>query len=69
MTGGIGVPKVMAMVMPLMPMWSELKAVAPTVTNDPAFVEEYLKGRPLPDDRWTSVTMPTLLLLSGKSPA
>jgi pimeloyl-ACP methyl ester carboxylesterase len=54
--------------MRVMPAWSKLKAVAPTVVYDAAIVDDYQKGRPLPSDRWTSVTMPTLVAVGGKSP-
>jgi hypothetical protein len=39
-----------------------------TVVYDAAIVDHYQKGRPLPSDRWTSVTMPTLVAVGGKSP-
>lgn len=68
MTEGIRVPRPVTMIMPLMPAWRKLKAVAHTVTYDSAFVEEFLKGRPLPEDRWSTVKMPTLVLVGGKSP-
>lgn len=69
MTEGVRVPKAATLIMPLMPMWSKLKAVAPTVTNDTAFVEPYLKGQPLPTELWATTATPTLLLVGGKSPA
>lgn len=69
MTEGVRVPKPVTLIMPLMPAWSKLKAVAPTVTNDTAFVEPYLKGRPLPTDVWSQTDVPTLVLAGGKSPA
>jgi pimeloyl-ACP methyl ester carboxylesterase len=68
MRQGVGVPAVFVAMMRVMPAWSKLKAVAPTVVYDAAIVYDYQKGRPLPTDRWTSVTIPTLVAVGGKSP-
>ena len=68
MRQGVGLPAVFVAMMRIMPAWSKLKAVAPTVVYDAAIVDDYQKGRPLPSDRWTSVTMPTLVAVGGKSP-
>jgi pimeloyl-ACP methyl ester carboxylesterase len=68
MRQGVGVPAVFVAMMRIMPAWSKLKAVAPTVIYDAAIVDDYQKGRPLPSDRWTSVTMPTRVAVGGKSP-
>jgi pimeloyl-ACP methyl ester carboxylesterase len=68
MRQGVGVPAVFVAMMRIMPAWSKLKAVAPTVIYDAAIVDDYQRGRPLPSDRWTSVTMPTLVAVGGKSP-
>jgi pimeloyl-ACP methyl ester carboxylesterase len=68
MRQGVGLPAVFVAMMRIMPAWSKLKAVAPTVIYDATIVDDYQKGRPLPSDRWTSVTMPTLVAVGGKSP-
>lgn len=68
MRAGIGVPALFVTLMRFMPAWSKLKAVAPTLLYDVALVVEYEQGKPLPTNRWTSVTMPTLVLCGGKSP-
>src|SRR5215203_2074658 len=68
MRQGVGLPAVFVAMMRIMPAWSKLKAVAPTVIYDANIVDDYQKGRPLPSDRWTSVTMPTLVAVGGKSP-
>jgi pimeloyl-ACP methyl ester carboxylesterase len=68
MRQGVGVPAVFVAMMRIMPAWSKLKAVAPTIIYDAAIVNDYRKGEPLPSDRWTSVTMPTLVAAGGKSP-
>jgi pimeloyl-ACP methyl ester carboxylesterase len=64
----VGVPGVVVALMPLLPVWSKLKAVAHTLPYDGAIVRENQKGRPLPAGRWASVTMPTLVMDGGNSP-
>jgi pimeloyl-ACP methyl ester carboxylesterase len=68
MRAGVGLPALMVAVMPLMPMWSKLKGVAPTLVNDIAFVGDFQKGEPLPADHWSAITAPTLVVDGGKSP-
>jgi hypothetical protein len=55
--------------MPLLPVWSKLKAVAHTLVYDITLVKDNQRGKPLPAERWTSVTIPTLVADGGKSPA
>jgi hypothetical protein len=64
----VGVPGIVVSLMPLMPAWSKLKAVAHTLPYDGAIVRENQKGRPLPAGRWASVSIPTLVMDGGKSP-
>jgi pimeloyl-ACP methyl ester carboxylesterase len=64
----VGVPAIVVALMPLMPAWSKLKAVAHTLPYDGAIVRENQKGRPLPATRWASVTIPTLVMDGGNSP-
>lgn len=68
MTEGVRIPRAMTAVMPVMPAWKKIKAVAHSAPYDIAFTEEYLKGRPLPDGRWDGVSVPVLVLAGGKSP-
>ncbi len=65
----VGVPAFFFAVMPLMPMWSKLKAVAHTLLYDGAIVGDNQRGKPLPTGRWASVTVPALVMDGGKSPA
>ena len=65
----VGVPRIGVFMMRLLPVWSKLKAVAPTLPHDLAIVTPFQGGRPLPAARWTSVTAPTLVIAGGKSPA
>jgi len=64
----VGVPGFVLALMPLMPVWSKLKAVAHTLPYDGAIVRENQMGRTLPAGRWASVTVPTLVMEGGKSP-
>ena len=68
MREGVGLPAVFVALMRIMPAWSKLKAVAHTLPYDAAIVIDYQKGKPLPAEQWTSVTMPTLVAVGGKSP-
>lgn len=68
MTEIAAAPPFLSTVMSLTPMWARLKAVAHTLAYDSAIMAPYQKGRALPEHRWSSVGIPTLLLLGGKSP-
>jgi pimeloyl-ACP methyl ester carboxylesterase len=65
----VQVPAVVVALMHVTPAWPKLKAVAPTLVHDVSLVEPYWHGHPLPRDRWASVTVPTLVMDGGKSPA
>ncbi|GAA0323249.1 alpha/beta hydrolase [Actinoallomurus spadix] len=65
----VGMPAVMVSMMRFMPGWSKLKKVAHTLPYDGVLVNEFQQGRPLPADRWASVTVPTAVIDGGKSPA
>ena len=65
----VGVPAFFIAVMPLMPMWSQLKAVAHTLPYDGAIVGDNQRGKPLPAEHWASVRVPALVMDGGKSPA
>ena len=65
----VGAPAFFIAMMPLMPMWSKLKAIAHTLPYDGAIVGDKQRGKPLPGDRWASVLVPTLVMDGAKSPA
>jgi pimeloyl-ACP methyl ester carboxylesterase len=65
----VGVPGFVVAMMKLFPMWKTLKGVAHTLPNDLDLTAGLRQGRPLPNDRWTTTTMPTLVAAGGKSPA
>ncbi|MBW5447142.1 alpha/beta fold hydrolase [Cohnella sp. CFH 77786] len=68
MKTGVGLPAILVAMMPLMPGWSKMKSIAHTLIQDTTFMVDLQKGNPLPADRWSSVTMPALILDGGKSP-
>jgi pimeloyl-ACP methyl ester carboxylesterase len=65
----VGIPPVVLAMMRVTPVWSKLKATAHTLPYDGALVQDYQQGRPLPAGRWASVTIPTLVMDGGRSPA
>lgn len=69
MTEGVRVPAVFVAMMRILPAWSKMKGVAHTLPYDTALTAEYQRGNPLPAERWSGVTVPTLVIGGGKSPA
>jgi len=65
----VGAPGFFIAIMRLTPTWAKLTASAPTLPYDGAIVRQYQLGLPLPKDAWTLVTVPTLVMDGGKSPA
>jgi pimeloyl-ACP methyl ester carboxylesterase len=66
----MGVPAIFVTMMRLMPkVWPRLMAVAHTLTYDYAVMGDTIAGKPLSAKHWASVTMPTLVIGGGKSPA
>ncbi len=65
----LGVPAPIVAVLPLLPMWRKLKASADTLPNDFEIVSPYRRALPLPDGHYARITVPTLLIAGGKSPA
>lgn len=63
----VGVPAVFLALMQLMPVWRRLKGVAHTLPYEFRILGDTGKGKPLPANRWTAVTMPTLVMDGGKS--
>lgn len=69
LTEGVGVSADTVAGMRSAPVWPGFASVAHTLPYDAAIVDGTLRGEPLPADRWTSVTMPTLVIDGGDSPA
>ena len=64
----VGFPAPLVAAMPLFPGWSKNKAAAHTLVYDAAVMGDGQRGKPLPTDRWRSLTLPTLVASGGKSP-
>ncbi|CAI6079392.1 alpha/beta fold hydrolase [Cohnella sp. JJ-181] len=69
MRTGVGLPAPVVALMPLMPAWSKLKAVARTLPYDTRLTFDLQKGRKEPLSRWSDVRVPTLVAVGGKSPS
>jgi pimeloyl-ACP methyl ester carboxylesterase len=65
----VGAPRLLVAIMRFTPAWSKLKAVAHTLVYDTNIVQDNQRGKPLPPTRWSSVAVPTLVAVGGKSPA
>jgi pimeloyl-ACP methyl ester carboxylesterase len=65
----VGTPAIFTAVMPLTPVWSKLKAAAPTLVYDITILADHQRGTPLPAGEWADVKAPTLVAVGGKSPA
>jgi pimeloyl-ACP methyl ester carboxylesterase len=65
----VGTPAIFTAVMPLTPVWSKLKAAAPTLVYDTAIVQDHQRGVPLTTAEWAGVKVPALVAAGGKSPA
>ena len=68
MTTGVGVPAEAIPSMRESPFWPSLEAVAHTLWYDGVIMGENMVGKPLSGDRWSSVTIPTLVIDGGASP-
>ena len=64
----VGTPAIFIALMRFTPVWSKLKAVAHTLPYDLTILADTRAGEPLSAKRWTSVTMPALAAVGGKSP-
>ncbi len=69
MTTVIGVPPAQVAQMQQAPMWAGMEAVAPTLVYDATISAPYVRGEPLPPAQWAAVTIPTLVMHGGASPA
>jgi pimeloyl-ACP methyl ester carboxylesterase len=67
-TGAIGIPNLAVNLMRyLMPGWSKMAGMAHTIPYDLAVLAGTQTGKPLPANRWTSVTAPILVVVGSKS--
>ena len=49
------------------PTWTAMEQVAHTLAYDGTILQGLMSGRPLPTNRWTSVTAPTQVIVGGSS--
>ena len=68
-TAGVALPKAIVALMRFMPAWSKLKALATSLPYDAQIIRGTGSGGPLPATRWSTVTVPTLVIAGSKSPA
>ncbi len=69
MTEAVGVPVDAVASMRSAPYWPGLESVAHTLPYDDAIMGDTTSGAPLPAWRWASITIPTLVMDGGESPA
>ena len=65
---GVGIPRFgVTMTRLLMPGWSKMTEMAQTIPYDLAILEGTQSGKPLPAGRWSSTTVPTLVMVGERS--
>ncbi len=65
----LGVPAIGVFTMRLFPMWAKMKNMAHTLIYDLAITKGAQDGKPLPAERWASLSSSTLVLTGEKSEA
>lgn len=66
-TDALGVPAEYVAGMKAEPWWAETEAVAHTIAYDGRIMGTTMSGKPLPEGKWASATMPTLVMAGGNS--
>lgn len=69
MTTAVGVPAGVVAQMRMAPIWPTMEAVAHTLAYDGETLGDSMSGKPLSKKRWASVSVPTLIIDGGASPA
>lgn len=67
LTKAVGLPAEMVQAMRTEPFFAAMEAVAHTVAYDGAIMADTMTGKPLPLERWTSVSIPTLVIVGENS--
>ena len=65
----VGTPAIAVFVMSLLPFWKKLTKIAHTLSNDLEIIAPHHISQPFPDGKWSALTIPTLVMAGGKSPA
>lgn len=68
MQEAVGVPAEFLAPMRADPMWAAMEQLAHTLPYDGLIARDFMAGKPLPSDRWTAVTVPTLVIDGELSP-
>jgi pimeloyl-ACP methyl ester carboxylesterase len=68
MTVGVGAPAEAIPSMKDSPFWPSLEAMAHTISYDVRVLGDNMAGKPLSSDRWSTVTIPALVIDGGASP-
>lgn len=63
----LGIPGFGVAIMRLMPSWRRGMRIAHTLSGDFAALDGLQRGRPLPTDRWASLSAPTVAVAGGRS--
>jgi pimeloyl-ACP methyl ester carboxylesterase len=69
MRTGVGVPAFVVFMMQFMPMWKQLKEVAPTLVYDTALTAPMQASRTIPRGTWGKLTQPAMIVGGTKSDA
>jgi pimeloyl-ACP methyl ester carboxylesterase len=67
MVKSVGIPEEFVAGMRTQPFFPMMEAVGPTVAYDGEIMEGLMSGKPLPTGRWSTVSVPTLLLYGTAS--
>lgn len=67
LTKSVGIPEEFVAGMRAQPFFPMMEAVGPTVAYDGEIMDGLMSGKPLPTDRWNSVSTPVLVLYGGAS--
>ena len=68
LTKAVGVPPEEVAQMRTPPLWEVMETRAHTLVYDSTIMGDTMCGNPLSIKKWTSVTIPTLVMHGGKSP-
>src|SRR6185503_1597793 len=65
----VGTPAIAVFVMSLLLFWKKFTKIAHTLSNDLEIIAPHHQSQSLPRDKWSVITIPTLVMAGGKSPA
>jgi len=65
----VGTPAIAVFVMSKLPFWKNFTSIAHTLPYDLQIIAPHHNSRPFPAGKWSAITIPTLVMAGGKSPA